>query len=62
MNQCPLCKSEMKEMGGEKTHPGDYNFGTTVYCPNPNCPAEEVAGHGKNVKEAMEVVTHKYTR
>lgn len=57
---CPVCNAEMSVMAGESLHPGDTKHGTTVYCPNRDCSAQEVSGHGDNVKEAFDVVQHKF--
>ena len=57
---CPLCKSELVGMDGEKMHPNDRNYGYSLFCLNVECPAQEVMGHGKKVEEAWEVVTEKY--
>lgn len=58
--QCPLCKSELGCMDGEKMHPNDRNYGVTLYCFNMGCPAQEVMGHGGKEKEAYEVIMAKF--
>jgi uncharacterized Zn finger protein (UPF0148 family) len=58
--QCPVCKKPLFSYFGDYMHPNDAKFGTYVVCPHLDCPAQEVAGHGKNEKEAMEVVTDKF--
>ena len=60
MMMCPICNVELVSMDGEKIHPGDSNYGVTVYCANKKCSAQEVFGHGDNVKQACEVIVHKY--
>lgn len=57
---CPICKSTLSGMYGEKMHPDDKNYGYTLYCLNTSCSAEEVFGHGDNEKKAYEVVMAKY--
>ena len=57
---CPLCKSKLEGMYGEKMHPGNKNYGYTWFCVNLGCPAEEVFGHGDNEKKAYEIVMSKY--
>jgi len=57
---CPICQVEMTEQIGETMHPGNPAYGITLSCLNPNCSAQEVMGHGKNVKEAWEVVQEKF--
>jgi len=58
--KCPVCSKNLNSSPGDYFHPGDAKFGVTVYCPHLNCSAQEVAGHGKNVKDAFEVVTDKF--
>lgn len=58
---CPLCKSELAGMDGEKMHPNDRNYGYSLFCLNVGCPAQECFGHGRNDKEAYEVILAKYT-
>lgn len=58
--KCPLCQSKLVGMDGEKMHPDDKNYGYSLYCLNVDCPAQECFGHGKNEKEAYEVVIAKY--
>jgi hypothetical protein len=57
---CPICKTKMEGMDGEKMHPGDKKYGFTWYCVNRNCSSEEVFGHGENEKKAYEIVMAKY--
>ena len=58
--ECPICKVEMAVMDGERMHPGDKNYGVTLHCLNMGCGAQEVMGHGRNEKEAFEVVVAKF--
>lgn len=60
--KCPICNVAMNTMDGEKMHPGDSNYGVTLYCINTNCSAQEVFGHGNKPKDAYEVVTAKYIK
>lgn len=60
--QCPICSGEMIEILGDKMHPGDGKFGVILECPSRACPAQEVAGHGDNVKQAWEIVQSKFKR
>lgn len=57
---CPLCKSEMTGIDGERMHPGDKNYGYSLFCSNVSCPSQEVFGHGDNEKKAYEIVMAKY--
>ena len=57
---CPLCDAEFVGTDGETMHPGDPNYGRTLACPNTDCPAQEVMGHGDNDKQAFEVIKQKY--
>lgn len=57
---CPLCKSELVGMDGEKMHPNDPNYGYSLFCLDVKCPAQEVMGHGRNEKEAYEVIQAKF--
>ena len=62
---CPICGTKLMEANGEPIHPGDANYGVTVWCPGayPSvCIAQEVMGHGNNVKDAYAVVLAKYKK
>lgn len=58
--QCPICRSNMVGMYGEKMHPDNRDYGYSLYCIDGKCPAEEVMGHGKNEKEAYDIVMAKF--
>lgn len=58
--KCPVCKGNLVSQPGSKTHPNDEKYGFTVFCPHLTCPAQEVMGHGKNDKEAFEVITDRF--
>lgn len=60
---CPVCKKPLRvDRGGSM----DAYDGFTVSCATPygngpdQCHAQEVAGHGKTIKDAFEVVTEKF--
>jgi len=53
---CPVCGGELREQVGNAMHPGDPKFGILLDCPHLNCPAQEIMGHGDNVKGAYEIV------
>jgi len=57
---CPLCGKEMTSVDGESIHLGNTKYGVTIFCHNKECPAQEVSGHGNNLKDAYEVVIHKF--
>ena len=57
---CPLCKTELREQIGDKLHPFDANYGITLDCPNKQCEAEEVMGHGHKAKDAFQVIVEKF--
>jgi len=57
---CPVCQVEMQEQAGSFLYPGDPKFGVTLFCRNVGCSAQEVAGHGDNVKDAWKVVQEKF--
>ncbi len=62
-----MCKSELKELVGNQVHINDPKYGTGLYCPNYQCPAQEVYGHStdsgeKGLKEAFAVIQHKFSR
>jgi hypothetical protein len=57
---CPICNVEMSGADGESIHPGDKNYGYTLFCVNVSCSAQEVFGHGDNEKKAYEIVMSKY--
>lgn len=61
--KCPVCGMVLTEVAGESVHPGDRDYGVTLYCSAGYplmCSAQEVAGHGKNAKDAFEVITNKF--
>jgi hypothetical protein len=58
--QCPLCNSELLETMGNAVHPNDPKFGVTLFCGSRECPAQDVMGHGDKVKDAFEVIQHRY--
>ena len=58
--QCPVCQGKLVEQSGNELHPGDDNYGITLYCSSKQCPAQEVSGHGKNLKDAWEVLQLKF--
>jgi hypothetical protein len=39
--------------------PEEKRDGYTVYCPNRQCPAQEISGHGSTVKEAEKIVSQR---
>lgn len=55
-----MCKSGLVGMVGCKGHEEDSNWGYSLYCLNKGCSAQEVMGHGKNEKEAYEVIHAKF--
>lgn len=57
---CPICKAPLVSMEGNTMHPGDSDFGITLYCNNKQCTAQEVVGHGDNARQAYDVVLAKY--
>ena len=58
--QCPLCEAELLVRIGSCLYPLDPKHGLYLYCPNIACPAQEVAGHAKNVEDAYEIIQQKY--
>ena len=57
---CPLCEAELASMLGEAIHPGNADYGVTLWCPSDKCPAQEVMGHGDNAKKAFDIIKDKY--
>jgi hypothetical protein len=60
---CPVCGTEMLEALGNTMHKDDAAYGLTLMCPAPHpsvCMAQEVMGHGGNVKEAWKAVQDKF--
>ncbi len=57
---CPLCNMELREQVGEKMHPNNPEYGISLDCSSDACPAQEVMGHGKNSKEAYEIIIQKF--
>jgi hypothetical protein len=58
--KCPVCQGILHSEFGEQIHPLDPNYGVMVFCRNNLCSAQEVMGHGKNEKEAFEIVTARF--
>lgn len=58
---CPLCRHELAEMAGESIHPGNSEYGVSLWCPNHTCSAQDVSGHGRKAKDAYEVIVSKFT-
>jgi hypothetical protein len=54
---CPVCHQPLDVCEGTSLNAKD---GVTVYCPNRQCPAQEVSGHGANMDKAFEVVQEKF--
>jgi len=54
---CPICKVELVSAPGNQLSAIE---GVTVYCSNPKCPCEEVAGHGNNEKSAYQIIKEKF--
>jgi len=59
---CPICNGELKESNGNQLHPGNDKYGVMLYCPDKDCTAEEVMGHGDNWKQAYDIIIHKYKK
>ena len=57
---CPVCNVELIELMGETMHKNNPAFGVTLSCHNTDCSAQEVMGHGKNAKDAWEVIQGKF--
>lgn len=60
--RCPICSAVLSVAYGEQLHPDNLEYGVTLFCLNRGCPAQEVAGHGRNVREAYSVILAKYCR
>jgi hypothetical protein len=54
---CPMCSQMLYAIPGTRLNPKD---GVTLNCENLSCPAQQVQGHGKNEKDAFEVITQKF--
>jgi hypothetical protein len=54
---CPLCQTVLTPLQGDGINPVN---GWYLYCANKSCPAQEVSGHGKTVKDAFEVIGEKF--
>lgn len=63
---CPVCDKPLYRQWGESIHPGDKNFGVTLFCAYKDCPAAEVAGHGNGrsdesmIEKAYAVIRAKF--
>jgi hypothetical protein len=57
---CPVCKAPLYSAPDPLT--GIRSGGYTVWCGQPNevCRAQDVSGHGKNVKEAYQIIKEKF--
>lgn len=53
--RCPLCDKPLFRQWGNQTHPGDKEFGVTLFCINGDPDArnhpQEVSGHGNGRSE-----------
>ena len=60
--KCPICNEELTEYYGNgiREHDGDPKVGVFLACGNMKCTAQEVKGHGNNVKIAYDVILQKY--
>lgn len=56
---CPLCGAALFSQSG---HQLDSQEGVTVWCGNPDCPAQEVFGYGRNEKEAFAIIQDRYKK
>ena len=55
---CPMCKTMLMSGRGNS-----LNFeGISMWCPNPDCPVQEVYGHGGNERCAHEVILSKFKK
>lgn len=61
-HNCPVCKTELKTQFGNQLHPDDDKFGITMYCPNKQCTAQEVAGHANKIEDAYQVILDKFPK
>jgi hypothetical protein len=52
-----MCLEFLFAIPGTRLNPKD---GITLNCENLECPAQQVMGHGKNEKDALEVITQKF--
>lgn len=57
---CPVCNNVLVQSLGTLVHPGDGKFGVNLFCSARECPAQEVAGHGENLKQAWLVIQQKF--
>lgn len=55
---CPVCEVPLVLSVGDQVHPGNVDYGVTLDCGNRGCPST-VSAHGKNEKEAFEVLQEK---
>jgi hypothetical protein len=60
--KCPICNEELVQYFGNgfREHDGDPDAGVFLNCNNLKCSAQEVRGHGNNVKIAYEVILQKF--
>jgi hypothetical protein len=57
--KCPICQGVLLSQAGTQMF---ANEGITVWCPWRTCPAGEVSGHGRNEKQAFEIIIEKFDR
>lgn len=58
--KCPRCESLLISLPGNQISPQAGGF--TLYCENRTCPVPEIAGYGKTVEQAFEVINHKFKK
>jgi hypothetical protein len=56
--QCPKCSVDLTEIVGNQMN----REGITLRCENISCMPQVVEAWGKNVKEAYEVVLHRFAK
>lgn len=58
--KCPICQGNLSAFPGDRFHPNDPKFGVKLECANMTCPCPEVMGHGKNEKDAYEIIIERF--
>jgi hypothetical protein len=62
---CPCCFEQLTQAFGNQLNPGNEKYGVMLYCekgdPTGRTHPQEVAGHGKTVKDAYDVILAKFT-
>lgn len=60
--KCPICGTKLSVLPGFNRDKDGNSISTLLSCPSLACPAQEVIGHGRNYKEAYQIILEKYKK